>query len=185
MNYSITKYGKPLAKSLYTIDERTKTFSSNESYLVLDFSNEYGWTFHTGSNCTFNTGYGCTFKTGWNCTFKTGDDCTFNTGDGCTFHTGYRCTFSAGDGCTFSTGSFCTFSTGSFCTFKTGDDCTFSIHNNFTKLETKGNSALLIRDKKQHAYLEEEVTLYYEGEILYTDDKLSLDEYLMLMELKK
>ena len=51
MNYSITKNGKPLDKKLYTIDEKTKTFSSNESGLVLDFSNEYGWAFDTGSNC--------------------------------------------------------------------------------------------------------------------------------------
>ena len=57
--YSVTKNGKPLDKKLYTIDEKTKTFSSNESGLVLDFSNEYGWAFDTGSNCTFNTGYGC------------------------------------------------------------------------------------------------------------------------------
>ena len=51
MNYSITKNGKPLDKSLYSIDEKTKTFSSNESDLVLDFSNEYGWTFKTGILC--------------------------------------------------------------------------------------------------------------------------------------
>ena len=170
MNYSITKNGKPLDKSLYTIDEKTKTFSSNESDLVLDFSNEDEWTFKTGYRCTFSTGWDCTFDTEEGCTFKTDWDCTFRTGDGCTFHTGGGCTFD----------------TDSDCTFYTWNRCTFSIYNNFTKLETKGNSTLLIRDKKQHAYLEDKITLYYEGgEILYTDDKLSLDEYLMLMELKK
>ena len=35
MNYSITQNGKPLDKSKYTIDEKTKTFSSNENNLVL------------------------------------------------------------------------------------------------------------------------------------------------------
>ena len=172
MNYSITKNGKPLDKSLYTIDEKTKTFSSNESDLVLDFSNEDEWTFHTGSNCTFNTGYGCTFKTGYRCTFSTGWDCTFDTEEGCTFNTGDGCTFHTGYRCTFSTGWDCTFSTGSFCTFSTWNRCTFSIYNNFTKLETKGNSMVLIRDKKQHAYLEDEITLYYEGGgILYMELK--------------
>lgn len=56
--YSITKNGKPLDKSLYTIDEETKTFSSNENGLVLDFSEEWGWTFRTGSGCIFRTGSG-------------------------------------------------------------------------------------------------------------------------------
>ena len=31
MTYSITKNGVPLDKSLYTIDEKTKTFSSNHT----------------------------------------------------------------------------------------------------------------------------------------------------------
>ena len=30
MKYSITQFGKPLEKSKYTLDEKTKTFSSNE-----------------------------------------------------------------------------------------------------------------------------------------------------------
>ena len=65
--YSITQFGKQLSKSKYTIDEKTKTFSTNEDNLVLDFSGEYGWT--------FDTSYDCTFKTGSNCTFDTGSYC--------------------------------------------------------------------------------------------------------------
>ena len=75
MNYSITKNGKPLDKKLYTFDEETKTFSSNENNLVLDFSDIEGCTFDTGFGCTFKTGFGCTFKTGFDCTFKTSYDC--------------------------------------------------------------------------------------------------------------
>ena len=89
--YSVTKNGKPLDKSLYTINEKTKTFSSNESGLVLDFSDEYGWVFNTGSSCTFNTGSSCTFKTSFGCTFETKSDCTFKTGYSCTFKTGSGC----------------------------------------------------------------------------------------------
>jgi hypothetical protein len=37
--FSVTKNGKKLDKSLYNWDEKTKTFSTKESGLVLDFSN--------------------------------------------------------------------------------------------------------------------------------------------------
>jgi len=57
--YSITQFGKPLDKSKYTIDEKTKTFSSNENSLVLDFSDKWDWVFGTASDCTFKTGYEC------------------------------------------------------------------------------------------------------------------------------
>ena len=57
--YSITKNGRPLDKSLYTIDEDKKIFVTEESGLVLDFNSEYGWTFKTTSNCTFDTDSDC------------------------------------------------------------------------------------------------------------------------------
>ena len=142
MNFSVTQNGKKLNKDKYTWDENTRTFSTAENNLVLDFSKYNYYTFKTGSNCTFNTGYGCTFDTGegctfntdWNCTFNTDSYCTFNTGSNCTFSTGYRCTFNTsfrctfntGFGCTFETGWNCTFNTGSGCTFNTGYDCTFN-----------------------------------------------------------
>ena len=139
MKISVTQNGKPLANSKYNWDEKTKTFSTNENDLVLDFSECDGVTFNTGSDCTFktgsdctfktgscctfNTGYGCTFKTGYGCTFKTGSDCTFNTDYGCTFNTGSDCTFKTGPDCTFKTGYGCTFNTGYGCTFNTGENC--------------------------------------------------------------
>ena len=115
MNYSITKNGKPLDRSLYSIDEDTKTFSTEENGLVLDFNGLGGWTFKTYSNCTFNTNSYCTFNTY--------SDCTFNTGCNCNFKTGSHCNFKTGFACTFKTGSVCTFNTGYGCTFKTGSDC--------------------------------------------------------------
>ena len=61
--------GKPLALSKFTWCEKTKTFSSKENDLVIDFAGIW--------DCTFTTGGDCTFKTGGDCTFKTGERCTF------------------------------------------------------------------------------------------------------------
>jgi hypothetical protein len=115
MNFSITKNGKRLNKSRYTWDEDTKTLSTDENGLVLDFSGWNGVSFKTGFGCTFKTGYECTFKTGSECTFKTGSECTFKTGSYCTFQTGDECTFKTGYGCTFQTSSDCTFTVGKNC----------------------------------------------------------------------
>ena len=107
-DFSITQNGKPLDKSLYTIDENHKIFASRDCRLlnlVLDFRGLRHWTFKTGMNCTFYTGSSCTFKTGGDCTFYTGSSCTFKTGGDCTFKTGNSCTFSLWDinTCTFKT----------------------------------------------------------------------------------
>ena len=97
--FNVTQYGKILDAYKYRWNEETKTFSTNEGNLVLDFSGYYGVTFKTGSNCTFFTGSYCTFHTGSDCTFHTGDSCAFNTGSDCTFKTGYNCTFKTGKNC--------------------------------------------------------------------------------------
>ena len=103
----VSRNGETLSLDKFSWDEKSRTFSTTESNLVLNFSDL--------SDCTFNTGSDCTFKTGSSCTFKTGSYCTFNTGSYCTFNTGSYCTFN--------TGSYCTFNTGSSCTFKTGSEC--------------------------------------------------------------
>jgi hypothetical protein len=140
--------GKPLSKSNYNWHEKTKTFSTNENNLVLDFSDYEGvtfktgfsCTFHTGSSCTFDTRFHCTFNTGSNCIFKTGSLCTFHTGSHCIFHTDSRCTFHTDFRCTFDTDSRCTFVTGHDCTFVTGHDCTFKTGENcfVTRWEVNG-----------------------------------------------
>ena len=88
-------------------DEKTKTFSTNENGLAIDFRNISD----------------CTFKTGWSCTFTTGGYCTFDTCGDCTFKTSWGGTFTTGDDCTFKTGDDCTFTTGWSCTFKTLNNC--------------------------------------------------------------
>jgi len=95
----VLKDGKPLSLDLFNWDENTKTFSSSEHGLVLDFRTVSDCTFKTGSDCTFKTGAYCTFDTGSSCTFKTGSGCTFDTGSGCTFDTGSSCTFDTGSDC--------------------------------------------------------------------------------------
>jgi uncharacterized cupin superfamily protein len=127
---TIIRDGKVLDPSLYTWNENTKTFSTKEEGLVLDFTGVYRVTFNTGHSCTFLTGIACTFNTGSACTFKTDSYCTFNTGSDCTFRTGYNCTFNTGSSCTFKTGHSCTFNTGSSCSFKTGPSCTFEVGEN-------------------------------------------------------
>ena len=122
----VLQNGKPLPLDKFEWDEKTKTFSTNEIGLVIEFINISDCTFKTGGCCTFKTGGCCTFDTGSDCTFKTGGYCTFKTGGYCTFDTGGYCTFTTDWDCTFKTGSGCTFKTGSYCTFTTDWDCTFT-----------------------------------------------------------
>jgi len=170
MKYSITQNGTPLDKKLYTLDEDTKTFSSSEDNLVLDFKGEIGCTFNTGSdctfntdfNCTFNTGsdctfntdFNCTFKTGYGCTFNTGSDCTFNTAFDCTFNTDFNCTFKTGSGCTFKTAFDCTFDTGSDCTFDTGSDCVVIRRDVYEVIELKENVKIKLNEHSIKGYTE-------------------------------
>ena len=87
----VSKNGKPLPMKDFTWNAKTRVFSSNKDYLVLDFSGVANCTFTTGSDCIFNTGHSCTFKTGSYCTFNTGSYCIFNAGSSCTFQTGEQC----------------------------------------------------------------------------------------------
>ena len=121
----VLQNGEQLSLDKFSWDESTRTFSSVENDLVLDFSNLNYYTFCTGSYCTFKTGSDCTFKTSYNCTFDTDSYCTFDTDSYCTFDTGSNCIFDTDSYCTFDTDSDCTFGTGYDCTFKTGSDCTF------------------------------------------------------------
>jgi len=100
----VLKNGEPLALHLFEWDEYTKTFSSNENGLVLDFKDISYCTFKTSSNCTFNTGWKCAFNTSYECVFNTSSDCTFNTDSECTFNTGDNCTFNTSFYCNFNIG---------------------------------------------------------------------------------
>jgi len=90
--YSIKdRNGNDVDKSRYKIDFEKKTFSTNQTDLIIDFSGLDGWTFYTGSYCEFETGDNCKFDTGIYCIFKTGNDCKFDTLYYCKFKTGDNC----------------------------------------------------------------------------------------------
>jgi hypothetical protein len=118
----VLQNGEPLALNKFSWDKKTRTFSTNESGLVLDFKGI--------DNCTFDTGYDCTFDTGYNCTFTTSYNCTFKTGSYCTFDTSYNCTFK----------------TGSYCTFDTGYNCTFDIWELGYFTNNSKNNVVIVRD---------------------------------------
>ena len=166
----VSQNGKSLDFDKFSWDEKTRTFFTNECYLVLDFKDINNIIFKAGDGCTFDTGYGCTFdtgcrctfKTGWGCNFKTGPSCTFDTdnhctfdtdnhcmfdtGDNCTFNTGWGCTFRTVSSCTFKTESSCTFETGSDCMFDTDSDCTFDIFVGGYFINKTSNNIVVVRD---------------------------------------
>ena len=133
----VLQRGKPIGLDKFNWCDKTNTFTTDESNLVLDFNNIDGITFKTGVFCTFKTGHGCTFKTGHGCTFKTWYGCTFDTWHGCTFKTGALCTFKTGALCTFDTGYGCTFDTWHACTFKTGKECVVIRRDVYEVIELK------------------------------------------------
>jgi len=95
----VLQNGKPLDLNKFTWDENTRTFSSDEGSLVLDFKDIGKVNFKTNHNCTFDTGYSCKFDTGYSCKFDTASNCTFNTGNDCIFSTTHDCTFNTGLNC--------------------------------------------------------------------------------------
>jgi len=176
MVFSVTQNGEKLSKDKYTWDEKTKTFSTTESNLVLDFSEYDGCTFKTGDECTFDTSYDCTFKTGDSCTFKTGGYCTFDTGDSCTFDTGSECTFDTSYDCTFKTGDSCTFKTGPLCTFKTGDNCVVVRRDVYEVIELKEGQKIKLKDYQEKGYTIIEEKQKEEGIIELNGKKYKLIE---------
>ena len=52
----VLQEGKRLALDKFNWCEDTKTFSSKENNLVLDFKDIWGVTFKAGSDCTFKAG---------------------------------------------------------------------------------------------------------------------------------
>jgi len=171
-DFTVTQNGKPLNENQYTWNKSTKTFSSTENNLVLDFSDV--------GNCTFNTGYSCIFKTGVDCTFDTGFNCAFKTGDDCTFKTGVDCAFDTGRRCTFDTGRRCTFNTDCNCAFNTGVDCVVVRRDVFEVIELEENVKIKLNDCRIKGYTVIEDVKYIE--IDGKKIEISLESYEKLKE---
>ena len=84
MKIVILKNGQIVSPEKYDWNFETKTFSSEEDGLVLDFGSL--------ENVTIKCGNFCTIKCGWNCTINSGYSCTIKCGFGCTIKCGYSCT---------------------------------------------------------------------------------------------
>jgi hypothetical protein len=144
----VLQNGKPLSLDKFNWDEETRTFSTKEDDLVIDFFCINNCTFKTESDCTFKTGYNCSFDTGCSCTFRTGSDCTFDTGSHCTFDTGF--------GCIFKTESDCTFNTCSNCTFKTGSECVVVRRDIFEVIELEKGKTITLCPYEVKGYIDED-----------------------------
>ena len=161
----VLQNNKPLALNKFSWHEKTRTFSSDENNLFINFDGIEGCTFYTNSNCTFYTGSHCTFDTGHSCTFKTDSHCTFKTNFNCTFDTGANCTFDTGSHCTFNTGHSCTFNTGHSCTFDTGSHCVIVRRDKFEVIQPLANESIKICPRGISGYISQR-----EGENAYYMD---------------
>ncbi len=172
----ILKDSKLVDPKLYNWDYTTRTFSSNEDGLVLDFECVGDCTFTTGNDCTFDTGCDCVFTTGNDCTFDTGCDCVFNTWNSCTFTTGNDCTFdtccdctfNTWNSCTFNTGNDCTFNTWNSCTFTTGCDCTFTTGYSCIIINRNYNNKIIITQPipNQKLFIDSKYNVIYDNPIV-------------------
>lgn len=72
----VLQNGKPLSLDKFEWDENTKTFSSNEDGLVLDFKGVDNLTINCRNYCAINCGYSCTINCRYYCTINPkGDEC--------------------------------------------------------------------------------------------------------------
>ena len=129
----VLQNGKPLDLDKFSWDETTRTFSTIENNLILDFTGTEYFTFITGNHCTFITGDCCNFNTYSLCTFKTRKHCNFDTGNYCNFII---------RGCG-------TFKTGKKCVCIREDVDEFFKIPEFTKIELYQHGFLTIQEKDQ------------------------------------
>ena len=103
MKIVILKNGQIVDSRKYDWNSETKTFSSNEDELVLDFGSLENVTIKVRNSCTINCGYYCTINCGYYCTINCGYYCTIKCGYYCTINSGNYCTINSGYSCTIRT----------------------------------------------------------------------------------
>ncbi len=99
MQIVVLKNGQIVDSGKYDWNENTKTFSSEEDGLVLDFGSMENVTIKVRNFCTIKCGNFCTIKCGSYCTIKCGYSCTINSGDDCTIRTYWNTEIVAGKNC--------------------------------------------------------------------------------------
>ena len=150
----ILKNGQPLSPQLYTWDAKTRTFSSKEADLVIDFGGIEFCTVVAGSGCDVTTDSRCTVRTGRYCTVTTDSYCTVTTGENCTVTTDYSCTVVAtGYACTVTTGNNCTVTADSSCTVKTGERCVIVRRDVYEVIEPKEGDCIKFFPYNQKGHL--------------------------------
>ena len=96
----VLQNGKPLPLDKFKWDEKTKTFSSNEDGLVLDFKGVDNLTINCRNYCAINCESFCTIDCMSFCTINCGFSCTINCGSSCTINCRHYCTINPkGDEC--------------------------------------------------------------------------------------
>ena len=103
MNIVVSNNGEIVSSGKYDWNTNTKTFSSNEDGLVLDFGSLENVTIKVRNSCTINSDSYCTINSGYSCTINSGYSCTINSGFICTINSGSVCTIKCGDYCTIRT----------------------------------------------------------------------------------
>ena len=171
----VLQNGKPISLDLFTWDEKTRTFSSSENGLVLDFKGLNSINFKTGSHCNFITGFDCTFRTYSNCNFITGSHCNFRAYTKCNFITGFDCIFKTSDNCTFKTSDNCTFDTHNECTFTTGSECVIIRRDKFEIIEPKENQTIKLCPYNIPGYLKQKGDKW-----VYSEDENEENEYIII-----
>ena len=145
MTFLVTKNGENLSKDRYTLDKRTKIFSSTENNLVICAIGFPGYTFNIGSNCILNTSY--------NCIFNAGNYCIFNTEHNCNFKTGWGCVFDTGEDCIFKTENNCIFKTGSGSIFYTNKNCVVIRRDVFEVIQIPENTKIQLNSPYSCGYI--------------------------------
>lgn len=169
INYSVTRFGKKVPKSEYTIDVENKTFSANDTFMVVDLGDENNWEISVGYNCVVVCGSYCSVTTKDMSMVYCGGKCRIVTSHNCSVHAGDTCTFDVGEGCSI-----------------------LALYG-FESLKTRGNTSLILPIVEAHhtaniqdnTYLKDSITIFFSNKkgILYTEDKLDRETYLVRREL--
>ena len=120
----VLKNGKPLSLSKFCWDGKSKTFSSREDGLVVDFATMNFATIKCGYYATIDCGFSATIDCGGYATIDCGKSATIDCGYYATIDCGYSATIDCGDYATIKCGDYATIKCGDYATIKCGGSAT-------------------------------------------------------------